>query len=78
MIYYFILGILFIDILLPIMEGITGCICTRMEQYKAKCAVKINEYNAQIEEGSMPIADSYPIGFQYIPAEEEFEEEFDD
>lgn len=77
MIYYFILGILFIDILLPIMEGIAGCICTRLEQYKAKCAVKINEYNMTIEEGSMPVMDSHPIGFQYT-SEDDFEEEYND
>lgn len=76
MIYYFILGILFIDALLPIIEGIAGCICTRLEQYKAKCAVKINEYNVQIEEIMQPV-EAHPIGFS-IETEEDFEEDFDD
>lgn len=62
MLFYFIIGILFIDIALPLLEGIIGCICTRMEQYKAKCAVKINEYNMEIETANMPV-EAHPIGF---------------
>lgn len=68
---YLILGILFIDICLPILEAFCGCICTRCEQYKAKCAVEINRYNAMTEIAMQPQANR--IGF-----ETNFEEEFDD
>lgn len=76
MLFYFIIGILFIDVALPLLESITGCICTRMEQYKAKCAVKINEYNAEIEAVDIPVQ-AHPIGFQYT-SEDDFEGEYND
>lgn len=72
---YFLLGIIFIDCVLPLLEGVTGCICTRMEQYKAKLAVKINEYNMEIEKmAEPPMASGQPIGFHCEAIEEEYDD----
>lgn len=76
---YFILGIVFIDIILPLIEGITSLICTKFEVYKAKMAVDINKYNMEIENESLSTQDSIsPIGFMYEPEEVEEEEIIDD
>ena len=75
----FILGMLFIYILIPILESIVGLICSALEVLKAKCNLKITKYNNQITKISLetdgPIA--HPIGFQYTP-EEEDEEYYED
>lgn len=77
LLYYFIFGILFVDIILPILEGAAGCLCTRMEQYKVKCATTIAKMNEEIEKyQEMPINEQ-PIGFQ-IPSETEYIEEEQD
>ena len=75
----FFLGMMFIYILLPILESFMAVICSGLEIIKAKCNVKITEYNSKIsqinQELESPIA--HPIGFQYIPVEED-EEEYED
>ena len=53
-------------------------ICSGLEVIKAKCNVKITEYNSkisQINQGLEPPT-AHPIGFQYTPVEEEDEEFF--
>lgn len=76
---YFILGIVFVDIILPLTEGIASLICTKFEVYKAKMAVDINKYNTEIENESLSTQDSInPIGFIYEPGEIEEEEIIDD
>ena len=76
----FLLGILFAYILLPILESITNSICTAIEIIRAKCSLKITEYNSKIAQINMseeaPVA--HPIGFHYTPTEEEDEEEYED
>ena len=77
---HFILGGLFLYILLPILESGMSAICTRIEQYKAKCGLKIAEYNSKIAQINMgeEQAASHLIGFQYTPLEEEDEEYYED
>lgn len=75
---HFILGIVFVDIILPLMEGITSLICTKFEVYKAKMAVDINKYNVEIENGSNSTQTSNPIGFLCNLDSSNEEEEFDD
>lgn len=71
----FLLGILFICVVLPICESITSTICVGIEVIKAKCSVKITEYNSKISQLDGPVA--HPIGFHYTPVEEE-DEEYED
>ena len=76
----FFLGMMFIYILLPILESLMAVICSGLEVIKAKCNVKITEYNSkisQINQGLEPLT-AHPIGFQYTPVEEEDEEEYED
>lgn len=77
MLYYFIFGILFASIIMPILNSISDCACSRMEQYKAKCALTISKINKKIEEYSEVPINEHPIGFQ-IPSESEYTEEFDE
>ena len=57
-----------------------SAICTRIEQYKAKCGLKIAEYNSKIAQINMDqeVTTTSQIGFQYTPTEEDDEEEYDD
>ena len=76
----FILGGLFLYILLPILESILGAICTRIEQYKAKCGVKIAEYNNKITQLNMGVEQEsarQPIGF-CTSIDEDDEEEYEE
>lgn len=74
---YFILGAIFIDLILPILEGIVTLIVTKFEVYKSQMAVEINKYNLMIEnEGN--IASDHTIGFVWEPEEELEEEIIDD
>ena len=55
-------------------------ICSGLEVIKAKYNVKITEYNSkisQINQGLEPPT-THPIGFQYIPVEEEDEKKYED
>lgn len=78
--FEFLMGGLFLYILLPIVESIMSATCTAIEVFKAKCSVKITEYNSKIAQINSvidgPVA--HPIGFQYTPVEEEDEEEYED
>ena len=77
--FEFLMGGLFLYILLPILESIMSTICTVFEVLKAKCNVKITEYNSKISQINAAIDGpvAHPIGFQYTPVEEE-DEEYED
>lgn len=77
--FEFLIGGLFLYILLPILESIMSAICTVIEVFKAKCSVKITEYNSKISQINSTIDSpvAHPIGFQYTPVEEE-DEEYED
>lgn len=72
----FIAGILFVDILLPILENIGNCLCARMEQYKAKCMKEISIINEDIEkiQNHEENNQCFPIGFQ-VPIDEVIKED---
>ena len=76
----FLMGGLFLYILLPILESIMSAICTVIEVFKAKCSVKITEYNSKISQINSAIDGpvAHPIGFQYTPVEGEDEEYYED
>lgn len=72
MMYYFIIGILFIDIIIPILENLTSCIITKLEVYKAKYALKITEINNSIEDITSQSETCQSIGFSMPGTEEEY------
>ena len=53
---YFIFGILFIQIILPILTSITDFFLTRIEVKKLEMSVKASEYNNKIAYGEAPPA----------------------
>ena len=76
---YFIGGIMFAVLGLPILESISILIASLLEIPKGKCAVKVAEYNQQISKlGDEDEAPTRLIGFQISEAEEEDEEENDE
>lgn len=78
--FEFLMGGLFLYILLPILESIMSAICTIIEVFKAKCSVKITEYNNKISQINSAIDGpvTHPIGFQCTLIEEEDEEYYED
>ena len=76
--FNFFLGMMFMYVALPILETITSAICTAIEVYRAKCNVKITEYNKLIQQinsdKEAPVARS-PIGFKYEEEEDESNED---
>ena len=75
--FYFILGIFFVDLILPLLESLFGVLCIKLEVLKAKCSVEINKYNLMIEKDTSPSTN--PIGFMYnLDTEGEPEEEIID
>lgn len=72
----FLMGGIFLYILLPILESFMSAICTAIEVFKGKCNVKIAEYNHQINHVAEPQpVTHHPIGFQTTSIEEEDENE---
>ena len=56
-----------------------SAICTRIEQYKAKCGVKIAEYNAQISQLNLGEETQVNvIGFSTQNSEEEEEIDYEE
>lgn len=74
--FYFILGVFFVDLILPLFEGIISTICIKLEVYKAKCSAEINKYNLMIEKDASPT--SNPIGFVCNLSNDDSEEEIID
>lgn len=69
----FILGILFIMMAQPIIDGITSLFLTWIEDFKASIGVKIAEKGQQID--ALPANEpQYAIGFA-VPEEEEYEDD---
>lgn len=66
---YFLLGVLFIQVILPLLTSITDLYIARIEMKKLELSVKAAEYNNKIAYGEAPPA--HQIGFTYTPEEEE-------
>jgi hypothetical protein len=75
---WFILGILFTEIILPLLSKLRDLIATRMEQSEAKISESINESNIKMKQ-AVASADGpkYQIGFA-IPAGDKEEEDEDE
>lgn len=77
---YFILGILFVQFVIPILDGIAGWFLTWVEAKKAKQSSVINDANIKMRQAAASAEADPPmrkIGF-CAPDPEENEEEEDD
>lgn len=71
--FYFILGMVFILTVQPLLDSLTALILSFFEMIKSYIGVVIHNNNEKMEDYQ---EQTYAIGFQYTPEEEE-EEEFD-
>lgn len=77
MFLYFILGILFIEVVIPIVEALVTLILTWIEVAKGKSSLKITQLSADIAKLTEPKEPPHhAIGF-VIPNDNEYEEEED-
>ena len=76
-IIYFILGILFYMIIIPILETLTTLFATSLEIPKGKLSLKITKLNDELSKVGDEPQVTHAIGFRYEP-EEDFEKEEDD
>ena len=75
---YFILGIVFIQWVVPILDSFTSLILTLIEYCKAKVSVPIAKYNTKIQESANPykdIEDKHIAGFVASEEDENTDEE---
>lgn len=76
-IFLFILGIIFIAFIYPIGDSLSSLIITFLEMVKGKLAVKLAEYNTQIEKlQNQEQQNTQAIGFT-IPENKEEDEDND-
>ena len=62
-------------ILMPVLDGFIGLICTILESGKVKYGLKISEYNHKISQVGTAEKVAYPIGFQIPKEDDESEDE---
>lgn len=76
---FFILGIIFIELIIPVIEALTIVIVTALEAAKGKLNMTISKYNIQIQKMAEELEpeNTHAIGFvvQNNEPEEEEEEE---
>lgn len=77
--FYFILGILFIEVLIPTIEALAIVIVTFLEMLKGKLNMTISNYNIQIQKlaDELEPQSSNAIGF-VVSNNETYEEEEED
>ena len=71
------MGIVFIQWIFPIIDGLVSWLMTYIEERKGRIALRITKIQAELEEGSC-CEKSPAIGFQWVKDEEEEVEEQDD
>lgn len=74
---YFILGILFVQVFIPIIDGISAWFLTWVEAKKSKQSNVINDVNIKMRQAAASAEQDpprRPIGF-YSPDEEDYTEE---
>lgn len=78
---YFLFGVLFMTIALPIVDSVVGCACARFERYKlnnskemTKINVEIEKLQYELQQDDCNCSSANVIGFQ-LPEEEEIEDE---
>lgn len=77
---YFILGILFIQYFIPLVEGISAWFLTWVEMKKTKCGEIINQSNINMRQAAASAEEDTPcrtIGF-YAPDDDTEKEEDED
>lgn len=74
---FFILGIIFIELIIPIIEALTIVIVTALEVVKGKLNMTISNYNIQIQKMAEELEpeNTHAIGFVVQNNEPEEEEE---
>ena len=75
---YFIIGILFTELLLPIVKKFAELFITWLEKYEAQLGEQINNSNLRIKKATLNFDDDKPIrqiGFSYDEDEDSIEEE---
>ena len=74
---FFILGIIFIELIIPVIEALTIVIVTALEVAKGKLNMTISNYNIQIQKMAEELEpeNSHAIGFVAQNNEPEEEEE---
>lgn len=78
---YFILGILFVQVFIPIIDGISAWFLTWVEAKKAKQSSIINDANIKMRKAAASAEEDPPrrqIGFRMPDAEELEEEEYEE
>lgn len=71
---YFVLGILFVEIILPILEQLSAVLVSWLEVVKGKATVHITRMNDEIQKMGLPETSTHVIGFR-IPQDDEEEED---
>lgn len=68
---YFILGMITVQALFPIMDGLTAVVLAGLEALKGFFGMKVTEYNMRIRKMAEEDAPTMrPIGFSYTDQEE--------
>jgi hypothetical protein len=78
---YFILGILFVQYAIPLIDGVSAWFLTWIEAKKAKQSEVINQVNIKMRKAAASADEDpprRPIGFRMPDAEELEEEEYED
>ncbi len=75
---YFILGIIFVQYMIPLFDGVIGWFLTWVEAKKAKQSEVINQTNIKMRQAAASAEEDpprRPIGFRVPDEEEEYEED---
>lgn len=76
--FYFILGIIFIEYLCPLIEGLATLLLTKIEVKKGKYSEIINDINLKIEKATTSSEKTNVIGFQLPDNFEEEDENYEE
>lgn len=76
--FYFILGILFVQYIIPLFDSFTSLVMAWAESKKAGYSEIINDINLKIEKATTSAEKPNAIGFQLPETYEEEDEEYDE
>lgn len=77
---WFISGVIFALVILPLMHSLAELIVAWMETYRMQCAEAINNSNINMQKAASSVEEEFPtrrIGFSLSEEEEECEEDED-
>lgn len=69
---YFLLGILFVEVAIPLIEALITIPIAWIEVLKGYATVKVSQLNLQIQQMELPETSNHVIGFE-IPSKEDDE-----